>query len=111
VLRVDSPEELDLDLLGEASVVGVTAGASAPEDLVQAVVAKLAPSSGVEPVFVTDEVEYFPPPRELRELLPTLDVVAALLVGGDPRVSRHQGGPFSDDRGADASDVLAGLAR
>ena len=42
-------------------VVGVTAGASAPEDLVQAVIARLAPSHGVEPVHVTDEDEYFPP--------------------------------------------------
>jgi 4-hydroxy-3-methylbut-2-enyl diphosphate reductase len=109
VLRVDGPDELDLGHLGGARVVGVTAGASAPEDLVQAVIAKLDPRDGVEPVFVTDEEEYFPPPRELRELLPTLDTVAALLVGGDPVTARAQGGPFSDDRGADASEVLARL--
>ncbi|HEX2737524.1 MAG TPA: 4-hydroxy-3-methylbut-2-enyl diphosphate reductase, partial [Acidimicrobiia bacterium] len=57
VLRVDGPEELDLELLGDAEVVGVTAGASAPEDLVQAVIAKLAPIEGVQPVFVTGEDE------------------------------------------------------
>jgi 4-hydroxy-3-methylbut-2-enyl diphosphate reductase len=109
VLRVDGPEELDVDDLEGASVVGVTAGASAPEDLVRAVIAKLAPRDGVERVFVTDEEEYFPPPRELRELLPALDVVAAMLVGGDPAAARALGGPFADDRAADASDVLAGL--
>jgi 4-hydroxy-3-methylbut-2-enyl diphosphate reductase len=109
VLRIDGPEELEIDRLGGASVVGVTAGASAPEDLVQAVIAKLAPREGVEPVFVTDEDEYFPPPRELRELLPALDAVAALLVGGDPVAARTKGGPFRDDRAADASGVLAGL--
>lgn len=109
VLRIDGPEELAVDLLGDAKVVGVTAGASAPEDLVQAVIAKLAPREGVEPVFVTDEDEYFPPPRELRELLPALDAVAALLVGGDPASARVRGGPFRDDRAADASGVLAGL--
>ncbi|HEY8217057.1 MAG TPA: 4-hydroxy-3-methylbut-2-enyl diphosphate reductase [Acidimicrobiia bacterium] len=109
VLRVDGPDELDPADLGTARVVGVTAGASAPEDLVQAVIAKLDPREGVEPVFVTDEEEYFPPPRELRELLPTLDSVAALLLGGDPAAARTQGGPFTDDRGADASDVLARL--
>ena len=62
VLRVDGPDELDADVLAGASVVGVTAGASAPEDLVQAVVARLAPRDGVETVHVTDEDEYFPPP-------------------------------------------------
>ena len=40
VLRVDGPDELDLDALGGARVVGVTAGASAPEELVDAVIAE-----------------------------------------------------------------------
>ena len=62
VLRVDGPDELDLDALGDARIVGVTAGASAPEELVDAVIAKLAPAQGVERVRVTDEDEYFPPP-------------------------------------------------
>ena len=87
VLRVDGPDELDLDGLGAAAVVGVTAGASAPEDVVQAVIAKLAPSDGVELVHVTDEDEYFPPPRELRDLIP------------------------ADDRTISAAEVLAGLVR
>jgi 4-hydroxy-3-methylbut-2-enyl diphosphate reductase len=68
VFRVDGPDELDDDLLSGARVVGVTAGASAPEDLVQAVIARLDPLDGVELVHVTDEDEYFPPPRDLREL-------------------------------------------
>jgi 4-hydroxy-3-methylbut-2-enyl diphosphate reductase len=68
VLRIDGPEGLDPEALGDARVVGVTAGASAPEDLVQAVVERLAPTGGVETVHVTDEDEYFPPPRELRAL-------------------------------------------
>jgi 4-hydroxy-3-methylbut-2-enyl diphosphate reductase len=110
VVRVDGPDELDIAKLGGAHVVGVTAGASAPEDLVQAVIAKLAPTDGVEPVHVTDEDEYFPPPRELRELVPALDGLAAFIVGGDPAAARRRGGPFSDDRGVDASLVLADLA-
>jgi 4-hydroxy-3-methylbut-2-enyl diphosphate reductase len=68
VLRVDGPDEIDDELLTDARVVGVTAGASAPEELVQAVIARLAPRDGVETVHVTDEDEYFPPPRDLREL-------------------------------------------
>jgi len=111
VLRVDGPEELDLAQLGDAEIVGVTAGASAPEDLVQAVIDRLAPVEGVEHVFVTDEAEYFPPPRELRELVPALDVAVALALGGDPTAGRREGGPFSADRSVDASDVLAALGR
>jgi 4-hydroxy-3-methylbut-2-enyl diphosphate reductase len=72
VLRVNGPDELAADALGDARVVGVTAGASAPEDLVQAVITRLAPTDGVETVHVTDEDEYFPPPRDLRELAAAL---------------------------------------
>ncbi|GMU77515.1 MAG: 4-hydroxy-3-methylbut-2-enyl diphosphate reductase 2 [Acidimicrobiia bacterium] len=110
VMRVDGPHELDAELLLGAAVVGVTAGASAPDDLVRSVIERLDPADGVEGVFVTDEDEYFPPPRELRELIPALDAVAALLVGGDPARARAIGGVFADDRSVDASDALAGLA-
>jgi 4-hydroxy-3-methylbut-2-enyl diphosphate reductase len=69
VVRVDGPDELDDRTLERARVVGVSAGASAPEDLVQAVIERLAPRDGVELVHVTDEDEYFPLPRELRALV------------------------------------------
>jgi len=105
VLRIDGPDELDAAALGDARVVGVTAGASAPEDLVQAVIARLAPSDGVVPVPVTEEDEYFPPPRELRELMATLDLVAPVLLGGPAPAA--PAGTFTDDRRVDASDVLA----
>ena len=88
VHRVNSADEVPGDLSG---VVGVTAGASAPEELVEAVIARLAPAEGVEEVRITDEEEYFPPPRELRELI------------GDEALR--------DDRRTAASDVLAGLLR
>jgi 4-hydroxy-3-methylbut-2-enyl diphosphate reductase len=107
VLRIDGPDELDATALGDARVVGVTAGASAPEDLVQAVVARLAPSEGVVPVHVTEEDEYFPPPRELRELMNVLDVAAPAVFGG-PTPEPPAGGAFTDDRRVDASAVLAG---
>jgi 4-hydroxy-3-methylbut-2-enyl diphosphate reductase len=61
-------------------------------------------------VRVTDEDEYFPPPRELRELLPDIDAVAALMLGGDPTAARASDGPLTQDRGADASAILADLA-
>jgi 4-hydroxy-3-methylbut-2-enyl diphosphate reductase len=65
VYRVNGADELPDDLSG---VVGVTAGASAPEELVRSVIARLDPAQGIEEVVVTNEDEYFPPPRELREL-------------------------------------------
>jgi 4-hydroxy-3-methylbut-2-en-1-yl diphosphate reductase len=109
VLRIDGPDELDADQLRDARVVGVTAGASAPEELVDAVIAKLAPIEGVESVSVTDEDEYFPPPRELRELMPVLDAAVAFTLGGDPHAAARADGPFSEDRASDASAVLSAL--
>jgi 4-hydroxy-3-methylbut-2-enyl diphosphate reductase len=104
VLRVNAADELpdDGSLHG---VVGVTAGASAPEELVDAVLARLAPTEGVEEVRITDEDEYFPPPRELRELLAAIDVVATATLGGSVT-----GRPKVADRDVAASDVLASLA-
>ena len=67
--------------------VGVIAGASAPEELVQAVVARLAPSAGVEEVRAVEEDQYFPLPRELRDAVRNLAAAAAvagLAPGGDP---------------------------
>jgi len=107
VLRIDTPDELDAESLRGARVVGVTAGASAPEDLVQAVIAHLAPTEGVVPVHVTDEDEYFPPPRELRELMAALDGIAPVLLGGTAPAD-GAGGAFTGDRRVDASEVLAG---
>jgi 4-hydroxy-3-methylbut-2-en-1-yl diphosphate reductase len=109
VQRINGVEELDEAALAGARIVGVTAGASAPEDVVQAVIARLAPREGVEEVDVTDEEEYFPPPRSLREVMPVLDVVAALATGGSPRAAAALGGSFSADRVVNASETLAAL--
>ncbi len=102
VYRINSAEELPADLQG---TVGVTAGASAPEELVEAVIEKLSPRLGVEELKITDEDEYFPPPRELRELLSVLEtaVYALLAVPRDARVA-----PL--DREIAASEVLASLS-
>lgn len=102
VFRINDPDELPDDLTG---TVGVTAGASAPEELVEAVLARLAPVHGVEEVRITDEDEYFPPPRNLRDLLAAIDVLGALGLGGDP-VDRAA----VNDRALPASSVLADLS-
>jgi 4-hydroxy-3-methylbut-2-enyl diphosphate reductase len=58
-------------------------------------------------VHVTEEDEYFPPPRELRELMHVLDSAAPALFGGPISTSAIEGA-FTDDRRVDASSVLAG---
>ena len=114
VIRVNDASELPDDLSG---IVGVTAGASAPEALVRAVVERLAPVHGVQGSAVTVEEEYFPPPPELRELLRVLVEALSLLSGApDP----HPGGTgppaadaestvLADDRTIAAADVLERL--
>ena len=109
-VRIDSPDEVDADLLGSARRVGVTAGASAPEDLVQAVIDRIAPRDGVRIVDVTTEDEYFPPPRELREIVRVLDSVVALVCGGDPARAVAIGGPFTDDRIQTATVALGAVS-
>jgi 4-hydroxy-3-methylbut-2-en-1-yl diphosphate reductase len=105
VARVNSADEIPAELLDKARVVGVTAGASAPNELVDEVIARLTPAEGVELVRVTDEDEYFPPPRNLRELQMAIEAAATTMLGGSV-VDR----PRMDDRGLSASDVLASLA-
>lgn len=73
VFRIDGPEDIEKCDLHENDSVGVTAGASAPEDIVQAVISKLNAKEGVEIIDAIEEDEYFPPPRELRELATDLN--------------------------------------
>jgi 4-hydroxy-3-methylbut-2-enyl diphosphate reductase len=53
--HIERPEEIDEGWLAEAEVVGVTAGASTPDDVIEAVVAELArrgyapPAGGIRP--------------------------------------------------------------
>ena len=101
VYRVNAADELPGDLTG---TVGVTAGASAPEELVDEVIRRLAPTSGVEEVRITNEDEYFPPPRNLRDLQSGIEAAATVLTGGS-----LEGRPRFDDRALAASDVLSAL--
>jgi 4-hydroxy-3-methylbut-2-en-1-yl diphosphate reductase len=104
VLRVNEADELPHDLTG---TVGVTAGASAPEALVDAVIERLAPARGVTEVTVTTEDEYFPPPPELRELLRAVGSTLGFLAG---RPAPDRADPAARDRSVSAADVLDLLA-
>ena len=101
VYRINSVEELPPGLAG---IVGVTAGASAPEELVDQVLDFLAPTGGIELVDVTEEDEYFPPPRNIRELQSSIETASTVMLGGN-LLDR----PGMDDRSLGASDVLASL--
>ena len=103
VVRVNGADEVPADLSG---TVGVTAGASAPEELVWAVVERLAPAQGVEVVSITEEEEYFPPPRELRDLVRA----AVAAVRFSLLAPSGEEGVLADDRVVAASDVLDTLA-
>lgn len=113
VVRVDNASELPDDLSG---TVGVTAGASAPEELVDQVVEHLAPVQGITVVPVTVEEEYFPPPPELREVLRGIEMaVSVLTVAPLPADQAPASAPepiaaaLGDDRNTAAADVLAHL--
>jgi len=65
---LDSADEADPAWIASAKTIGITSGASAPEDLVQGVVAwiqGLHPQSTVETVTVKEESVHFPLPPEL----------------------------------------------
>lgn len=116
VHRVNEASEVPEDVSG---TVGVTAGASAPDELVESVLARLAPRKGVEEVRVTEEEEYFPPPPELRDLLRGLAGALALGIfapsplvdsGSPSEAGSRAASPFASDRLVSAADVLAMLA-
>ena len=108
VIRVNDASELPDDLTG---TVGVTAGASAPEALVNEVLRRLDPIHGVERSPVTVEEEYFPPPPELRELLRGLETALLFMNGapGGPTGGETPPPVLADDRDTAASDVLERL--
>jgi 4-hydroxy-3-methylbut-2-enyl diphosphate reductase len=101
--RVDGPEDIDPQWIEASRVVGVTAGASAPDQRVQEVIAAIAPTDGVAVVSITDEDEYFPLPPSLRRFVKTLQAVveAAFAV---PNPGRP--GPIENDTEFSATAAL-----
>jgi 4-hydroxy-3-methylbut-2-enyl diphosphate reductase len=69
------------------------------------VLGALAPADGVEEVFVTDEDEYFPPPRNIRDLQAVLGRAILAIAGAD-----REKAPVLEDRELAASDVLRALS-
>ena len=101
--RIDGPESVDPSWFDGVEVVGVTAGASAPDQRVQAVIDAVAPTDGVELLRVTDEDEYFPLPPRLRRFVETLQ---ALVEGGFAARKLGEPGPIDEDRDWGATEAL-----
>ncbi len=101
--RVDGPEAIDPAWLASASTVGVTAGASAPDQQVRAVIDAVNADRGVELLKVTPEDEYFPLPRSLRSFVKTLQ---ALVEGGYSARRPGEPGLLENDRAWSAADAL-----
>jgi len=104
--RVERAEAIDPAWLEGVTTVGLTAGASAPDHLVHAVIDHIAPSEGYELFHTATEGEYFPLPRQLRGFLTALQ--AAVEIG---YTARHTGetGLLQADRNWTATDALTSL--
>lgn len=101
--RIDSADDIEVSWLEGVSVVGLTAGASAPDHLVQEVIDHLAPSSGFELWSAIQEEEYFPLPPQLRSFVTTLQ---ALVEAGVTARRPGQEGWLQKDRGWTATEAL-----
>jgi 4-hydroxy-3-methylbut-2-enyl diphosphate reductase len=73
--RIDSAADIEDSWLEGVATVGLTAGASAPDLLVQEVIERLAPTAGFELWSTIEEQEYFPLPPQLRAFVTTLQTL------------------------------------
>ena len=101
--RIDRASDIDDAWLVDAEVIGVTAGASAPDHLVQEVIDRINPREGFELFRVTDEEEYFPLPRQLRGFLTALQ---AAVEGGFTARRPGRTGLLENDRQWTATEAL-----
>ena len=93
--RIDSAVDIEEEWLTDATTVGLTAGASAPDHLVQDVIDRLSPVHGFDLWRVTEEQEYFPLPPQLRAFVTTLQQlveagVTARTLGSESWIERDR---------------------
>jgi len=101
--RIDSAADIEGEWLEGAATVGLTAGASAPDHLVQEVIERLAPTAGFELWSSTEEQEYFPLPPQLRAFVSTLQ---SLVEAGVTARQPAQEGWLERDREWTATEAL-----
>jgi 4-hydroxy-3-methylbut-2-enyl diphosphate reductase len=101
--RIDSASDIEDGWLQEVATVGLTAGASAPDHLVQEVIDRLAPTAGFELWSAIEEQEYFPLPPQLRSFVATLQT---LVEAGVTSRKPGQDGWLQLDRDWTATEAL-----
>jgi 4-hydroxy-3-methylbut-2-en-1-yl diphosphate reductase len=106
--RIDSATGIEEAWLDAVDVVGVTAGASAPDHLVQEVIDRLDPEAGFELWQTTQEGEYFPLPPQLRSFVATL---STLVEAGVTARAATERGWLERDREWTATEALDLISR
>ncbi len=106
--RIDSADEIDPEWLESATVVGLTAGASAPDHLIGEVIERVGARQGFELLSVTEESEYFPLPPQLRSFIGVLQTLVEASVTAPPS---SEPGWLDRDREWTASNALTMLSR
>jgi 4-hydroxy-3-methylbut-2-enyl diphosphate reductase len=101
--RIDGPDDINNVWLDDHRVIGVTSGASAPDQRVQEVVAALGASADIERIRVIDEDEYFPLPPALRKFIKALQL---LVEGAYAARSPGEPGRIEHDREWGATEAL-----
>jgi 4-hydroxy-3-methylbut-2-en-1-yl diphosphate reductase len=104
--RIEAATDIADEWLQGVEVVGLTAGASAPDHLVQEVIERLAPTAGFDLLSVTEEEEYFPLPPQLRAFVTLLQ---ALVEAGVTARSPGAEGWLEQDRRWNATQALAAI--
>ncbi len=105
--RVDAAGGIKPEWIAGAQVVGITAGASAPDHLVEQVISAVGPADGIELFQTVTEGEYFPLPPQLRSFVTALE--HAVIGGLHARPSGNRG-PLARDREWTAADALEMIA-
>lgn len=106
--RIDSAGDISDDWLADATIVGVTAGASAPDHLVQEVIERVEPKHGFEILRLTEEEEYFPLPPQLRSFVATLQNLVEAGVTASPSQTPSWLERDRDWTAAEALDLIIG---
>jgi 4-hydroxy-3-methylbut-2-enyl diphosphate reductase len=101
--RIDSAADIEDSWLDAVTTVGLTAGASAPDHLVQQVIDRISPSAGFELWSTIEEQEYFPLPPQLRAFVTTLQT---LVEAGVTARRPGQDGWLQRDREWTATEAL-----
>ena len=102
--RIDSAADIQEHWLAGATTVGLTAGASAPDHLVQEVIDRLSPRQGFELWSATEEQEYFPLPPQLRAFVATIQT---MVEAGVTARKPQEVGLLEKDREWTASEALS----